>query len=266
MKNNKKKIGIIYPFVGLYNLEKIKLINYNLNYNNIIEIIKQIIIQLKNLENIIHCDLKSSNVVINNIIKPTIIDYGLINNVNIRESILTTIYITSPESLLLQDQYINIINNNINLSKHDNYGLFTIIIDLFMKNNLTYWNIIYKYLCNYLGFNDKLLHNQQLSYIYVYCWYRFCHKNIDNICDIYKKLINNIIDYHIIHYKINLEKINFLLFNDFFDLFILSNLDLNKIDVNNIILLKDFLINLINFNFNLRYNFDQLLNHNFIHS
>jgi len=277
IKNN-IRFGIIYPFIGTYNLDQIKLINYYIDFNNIINIIKQIILQLKSFQNIIHCDIKSSNIVLNNKLNPTIIDFGLINNINNLDNknyILSTIYLTSPESLLTHNKYKHIIINKniINLSKHDNFGLFTIIINLFLTNNYNYWNIICEYLCDYLKFDNKLIINQNYSDIYIYCWYRFFYKNINNLCScktlnlniccIYKKLINNIIDYYKKE-KIYLCKIDFLLFDDFFNIFIKKKLDLNRININNILLFKDFLINLVHFNFNQRYTYDKLLNHKFL--
>jgi len=75
------KFGIIYPFLGKYNLDKFKIYYINkLSFNNNIDIIKQIIEQLISFENIIHCDLKSSNIIIDfieNKLIATLTDLGL---------------------------------------------------------------------------------------------------------------------------------------------------------------------------------------------
>ena len=275
LKKNDNRLGIIYPYVGLYSLDKI---NFTLNYNNIINIIKQIILQLKSFGNIIHCDLKSSNIVVNlddNFVNSTIIDFGLINTINTKDTVLSTIYLTSPESYMTNDKYLYLNQNIVNLSKHDNYGLFTIIIDLFLDNKYIFWDIIIEYLNIYLNIDKKILIDQDFSYIYVYCWYRFFYKditslcscsfnNINNLCCLNKKIIDNIVNIHKNIFDINLNGINFLLFDDFFNLFIIEKIDYNKINNDNISLLKDFIFNLINFNFINRFNHDQLLNHNLL--
>ena len=52
-----EKFGIIYPFLGKYNFDnfKIQFIN-KLSFNDNIDIINQIIIQLISFDNVIHCD------------------------------------------------------------------------------------------------------------------------------------------------------------------------------------------------------------------
>ena len=51
---NINAVGIVYPYFGFYNLEKIKTIAYSIDFNNNIKIITQLINQLKSLNNIIH--------------------------------------------------------------------------------------------------------------------------------------------------------------------------------------------------------------------
>ena len=107
--------GIIYPYLGQYNFEKFKIYHKNkLSFINNIYIIKQIIEQLISFDNIIHCDLKSSNIIIDikeDFLIATITDLGLSNLIIPNKIVLSTNYITSPESLLtLPDFYKYIVD------------------------------------------------------------------------------------------------------------------------------------------------------------
>jgi len=229
--NNIDKYYIIYPYFGNYNLENIKL--FNLNNNEKLNIINQIISQLNNLNNCIHCDLKPSNIVIDNNKNVTIIDFGLIKELSDIKNILSTSYITSPESILSIDYLHLLIDDNdvIDYSKHDYYGLFFIILNILLNNNFYY--IFYNYL-----YKLKIIKYIESPYIYIYCWYKFYYDNINNI-EI--KSLQNLIKYILCEYP-EFSKIKFYNFNKFYDIYI--NINNNKI--------KDFIYYLIHFNYNKR--------------
>jgi hypothetical protein len=237
---NNKYCCIIYPFLGYYNLKNH---NYNLTLLDINNILEQIIIQIKNLHDMIHCDIKSDNIVINYINNnyiANIIDFGLLNHIT-DINIVSTPFITSPESLLSCDNY-KIENYNLSLDKHDYYGLASIIIDLYSKKS--YWNILYNYLINYC----KLKKYLKYSYIYVYIYFKFYYES--------KEQLNNINLYKLIE-KIEIEcnyllDKKYLLFNDYFNLYIKPNLKYN-IDEN-------YLYNLMHFDTNKRMHKNDLLN------
>jgi serine/threonine protein kinase len=254
--------GIIYPYFGFYNLEKIKTISYHIYFENNIKIILQIINQLKSLNNIIHCDLKPSNVVLNvvkNEVIVTIIDFGLIKNITDKKNVISTNYITSPESLLTLDNYnmCSILDEPLNLQKHDYIGLFSIVINLFITK--TFWSVLFKYYAD-LNFNIELFYNHNVYYIFVYTWYKFCYNNINEIKN---KSLANVIKKIELNYP-NIVNKNFISYDIFFEKYIITNIDMKTIDKSKIDELKDFTFLLVQFDYNLRPNFDELLNHSFL--
>jgi serine/threonine protein kinase len=238
---NLNAYGIIYPYLGFYNLKSINKLSYKIEYKQKILIIRQIIEQLKSLNNIIHCDIKSENIVIdikNYGIIATIIDFGLIKEkIN---TLCSVSYITSPESLLTIKEYNDLVTDPIDVTKHDYYGLFSIVIDLFSKKSM--WRNFVEYFVSIGLTNDTF----ELSF--VYCWYRFFYNSIDELPnETYKKLINkletNTID----------KKLDFVSFDVFVDSLNFENEHI-----------KDFLKKLIHFNPDERPSLDDLLNHPFL--
>lgn len=243
---NMKTYGIIYPYLGFYNLKSIKKTSYKINNKQKILIIRQIIEQMKLLKNTIHSDINSSNIVINiklDKIIATIIDFGLIKEET--EEIFSVSYITSPESLLTLDNFKDCLSNDINYLKHDYFGLFSIIIDLF--SNKSMWKNFSYYFINIINIPIKYFDSEKVVYYFVYCWYKFYYDSIDNLPnESFKKLITKI--EKII---INIDK--FVSFDIFFDNIILDGLHI-----------KDFMKKLIHFNPNERPSLDDLLNHDFL--
>jgi serine/threonine protein kinase len=233
---NVNTLGVLYNFIGYYNLDRIKKINYKIDFETNIMIIRQLIEQLMNMNNIIHCDLKPANIVVNTIddtIKATIIDYGLLKTINDFD-VISTNYITSPESLLTIKSY-GIKKIKIDLSKHDYFGLFVTIINLFVKTN--YWVIINKYLSIDNNIKDEYLLKDEARILYGYLWYRF---NYDKVDDISNK--------HMKHLIVRIEKSLPEFFNKkfgnyeyFFTNHILPNINYDCIDKRNINELKSFL-------------------------
>lgn len=248
-------IGILYPYFGTYNLETINI----LNLSDCIDVIKEIIIQLNNLnKTIIHCDLKSANIVINDKTKkPMIIDFGLSKSITDKTDIISTYYISSPESLLTLEEFRScIINiNELDISKHDYLGLFTIISSIFTNDH--FWNISYKYLINSVGIKSNYLNNSKAIIIFVYMWYKFNYKNPDQITN--QSLYNLIIKIEEIYPSIK-NKL-FISFQEFFDSYIVNDLKIN-IDK---IQLYDILNKLIKFEPDNRPTLDNLLNHSFFY-
>lgn len=222
-----KKFAIIYNYLGQYNFDDFKIKHYNLlSFKNNIIIIKQIINQLISFDNIIHCDLKSSNIIINkkdNRLSATLIDLGLSSLVIPDKIVLSTNYITSPESLLTIDEYQKCLVNDEDLSmkKHDYFGLFTFILNLFSKEN--YWYILNMHLTKNKKINPDFLLNQKSALIYVYIWYKFNDSNSNN--ESLKKIILEIEKKYP-----HLLTMEFLNFDSYFKLHILPNLNLNLID------------------------------------
>lgn len=255
--NNSEQLAIIYLYLGYYDLDYIKKTNNIISYDDNINIIQQILDQLKSLNNIIHCDLKPANIVID--IKPdtivaNIIDFGLVYDLSTKQPILSTSYITSPESLLTLDKYKNCINKDekLDLSKHDYCGLFTIIVNLFIKKNI--FEVIIDYLtifCNIQFDNIKI---DSGIHIFVYMWYKFSYSSNKEIKN---KSLFNLIN--------NIEKnypyiltVNFLNFNDFFNDFILLDLNYN-LKKDTIISLKKILKEIIHFESVYRPTIDELI-------
>ncbi len=252
-------VGIIYPYFGFYNLEKIKQIKYKINFKNNILIIKQIINQLINLQPILHCDLKPSNVVIdiiNNNLVTTIIDFGLIKCES-TENILSTNYITSPESILTLNENIDCIEgfilNKNQLLKSDYMGLFSVIINLFAKNN--FWSIFTHYLSDGLRISPDFLLEQKAIDIFAYMWFKFSYKDIKQIEYIpLQRLI-----YKIQKKYPKIKDKEFLSFDLFFNRYIEKHLDKNSFDLSKLNEYKDFLKKIICFEENKRPELNELL-------
>jgi serine/threonine protein kinase len=260
---NLNAVGVIYPYFGFYNLEKIKTIIYNIDFTNNIKIIIQLINQLKSLTNIIHADLKPVNVVIdidiNTLnIMTTIIDFGLIKD-NESTDVISTNFVTSPESLLTLDKFKDCVDTHdpINLLKHDYFGLFSIIINLFIKSS--FWQILYKYLLD-LKFNSEYALSQSAAKLYVYIWYKFNYTSKDQIKN--KSLLNLINKLEIMYPSIINKK--FLCYDTFFNNYIKTAINYSAISKNNLNDLKNFARLLVNFDFTERPSYDELLKHAFI--
>lgn len=254
-----KVYGIIYPYFGFYSLEKIKTISHNINISDRIKIIIQIINQLKSLTNVIHCDIKPANIVLDiETNTATIIDFGLIQSYT-SNYVISTNYITSPESLLTVDKYYDcLINrNDKDVSKHDYFGLFSIIIHLFVK--ISYWSIIQLYLVD-KNYTTSELIKCDAYYIYVYVWYKFNYKTK---CQIKNKSLYNIINKIEFIYPTILDR-DFICFDDFFNKYIKPDIYNSITDENIIINFKSFIELLIKFDLVDRPSFDELLNHPFL--
>ena len=250
--------GVIYHYLGFYNLEKIKTINYNINWNNNISIIKQLINQLINLTGVIHGDLKPSNIVINETnMTASIIDFGLIKKKTTKKNIISTNYITSPESLFSLKKYINCVKDDyINFTKHDYFGLYVIVLELFL--NKRYWDIFSSYLVNYLKINSKFIVKHDAIDVFAYVNYKFFYEDTYP-SQSYKNLINKIEDKY--------SKINnriYLNFDDFFMKYIKPNLNYKIFKSEYLECFKNFLMDIIHFDPNIRLNLEELLNHQFL--
>lgn len=254
---NTKSLGVIFPFVGYYNLDSIRTTKKIIPFNDGIHIIKELINQLKQLKNIIHCDLKPANIVIDEYNEPTIIDFGLANLNNANINILSTCYITSPESLLTLDEYNDCLPSNymVDLSKHDNYGLFSIIINLFTNNG--YWEIISKYLTLTVFIDNKIFFKSEAKEYFVYTWYKFFYKSIN---DIENPILQNLIMTMETYYP-TLKRKNFYDFDTFYDTYIIKNINNNSFDINYIEHLRKFIKDLIHFDYNKRLNIHDNLNY-----
>jgi serine/threonine protein kinase len=254
-----KAYGIIYPYFGFYSLEKIKTISYNIDINDKIKMIIQIINQLKSLTNVIHCDIKPSNIVIdtetNN---ATIIDFGLIQPYT-SNYLISTNYITSPESLLTLDKYYDCVihRDDKDLSKHDYFGLFSIIIHLFIKTS--YWTILQLYLLDKNYTSNEII-KCNAYYIYVYNWYKF---NYNTAGQIKNKSLYNIINKIEFIYPSIIDR-DFTSFDDFFNKYIKPSMYESITDENIIIHFKSFIELLIKFDPVDRPSLDDLLTHPFL--
>lgn len=261
--DNLNAIGVIYPYLGFYNLEKIKKINYKINWNNNILIIKQLISQLIGLKQIIHGDLKSANVVIdiidNNLVA-TIIDFGLIKKKSSKRNIISTNYITSPESLLSLDRYYKCIDseNPVNFSKHDYYGLYAIILDLFLKNG--YWNMFSSYMIEHVKVPSSHILKHEAIDVFGYVYYRFFYNDAKELP--YSTLKNLIYKIEINYPNISAKQ--FCDFDKFFKLYIEPNIDYTAFNYKYLNEFKDFLIKIYHFDPNKRSNLKELLTHPFL--
>jgi serine/threonine protein kinase len=257
---NVDNVGIIYPYAGSHNFEKLKLQNYNIPFTYNIDIIIQIIKQLININPIIHCDLKPSNIVLDikeNKPFATIIDFGLSHTIFPNKTIVSTTYITSPESLLTMSKFNDCLVSidDLKLYKHDYFGLYCFILNLFL--NKSYWNLISNYLINDLKFNSAFVTTQECSIIYVYIWYKFNNINIKN-----RSLKNVILKIEKMYPDVLNKK--YINFETFFKLYILPNLNLSIIKREYIILLYDFLNIIIKFDPDDRPELSTLLKHKFL--
>ena len=253
-----KAFGIIYPYFGFYSLEKIKTISHTISVNDRIKLIIQIINQLKSLTNVIHCDIKPANIVIDiDTNTATIIDFGLIQPYT-SKYVISTSYITSPESLLTLDKYYDCVihNDDKDLSKHDYFGLFSIVIHLFIK--ISYWSIVQLYLVDKNYTSSELLKNNTY-YLYVYNWYKF---NYETKCEIKNKSLYNVINKIEFIYPSILDR-EFTNFDDFFNKYIKPSI-YEFITDEDIINFKSFIKLLIKFDPIDRPSFDELLKHPFL--
>lgn len=252
---NYNNLGIIYPYCGFTNLEVFKEYNYNFDLETIKSMIKQLIIQLKNLYPLVHCDIKPSNIVIDYKKSDwivSIIDYGLLKHKNEKLNIISTSYITSPETLYttyLYDENINIVYDKV-----DYIGLFIVCLNFFL--HLSPWTLISDYLMEYCSIPSNYLYHEYSVYIFVYMFFRFNYKTIDEVKDEnYKNIIRRIlITFPFLEYN------DFLNWNDFYENILLNNLKYEE-DIKN---LKDFLFELIRFEHFNRNDFDSLLGHKFL--
>lgn len=255
---NMNRVGVIYNFCGNYNLERLREIKYNITFKNNISIIRQIINQMLQFNSTIHCDLKPANIVIdinNNNIIATIIDFGLMHHIDEREDILSTSYIVSPESLFTIAKYKTCLHHSekLDLSKHDYFGLFINILNLFVNNG--FWTVLFKYISNYV---DIKMNN--IDYIFIYIWYKLSY---DSINMLESKSLINIVEKLEHEYPILLQQ-HFLNFDEFFNKYIIIELDYMTINKNKITQLKDFIKYIIAFNPDNRPLLTNLLIHDFI--
>jgi len=256
------KFGIIYPFLGKFNFDDFKK-NYanKLSFNHNIDIIKQIIKQLISFDNVIHCDLKSSNIIIDineNRLIATLTDLGLSNLIIPDKIVVSTNYIISPESLLTHPEYKKCIVNksDVNIKQHDYFGLCCFILNLFIKN-FNYWDILSVYLERDLNMNISYLVTEDAASFFVYIWYKF-NNNICNNLSL-KNLISTIEKMN--PYLLEMKIINF---ETFFKIYISPKLNFDLINKDQIILLYEFLSLLIKFDPIDRPNLEILLQHPFL--
>jgi len=262
--DNLNLTAVIYPFLGYYNLENIKKIKYNISFNFNQNIIIQLINQLISIKNLLHCDLKSSNIVINivdNKYIVSIIDFGLIKLKSTQLNVVSTNYITSPESLLTLEIFKNKnLNELVYLDKHDYIGLFTVIINLF--TNKSTWYIYMDYLVNSLKFNKNIMHKDDAIIIFTYMYYKFFHNSIDELNHLQLKNLIILIEESLPEIKLK----KFINFDEFFDQYIMKNLNFLSFNLNYLIKFKIFLKKIINFNPYYRYEFNELLLDSFLQS
>jgi len=261
--DNLNAYGVIYPYLGFYNLDKIKSINYDISWTYNLMIIKQIIQQVHSFKTIIHGDLKPPNVVINvtNTIEATIVDFGLIKKKEDRYGIISTNYVSSPESLLTLEEYNKLKDKyeTIDYSKHDYYGLYCIIVNLFVKSS--YWSVLSKYVTNVFKVTNSDLLKYEAVLLFTYVLYRFFYTDINQLPN---QSLKNLIDYIETNQVKIINKNKFLTWDDFFDNYIIRSLDRTSFNFNYIELFRDFLKKLIHFDSSKRIDLDKLLNHPFL--
>lgn len=262
--DNLNAFGVIYPYLGFYNLDKIKSIKYHISWTYNIIIIKQLIKQVDSFTNIIHGDLKPPNVVLeinNNNIEVTIVDFGLIKKKDDIFGIISTNYVSSPESLLSLEDYKKFKDKyeSIDYSKHDYFGLYCIIVNLFVKNS--YWSILSKYITDIFKVSNSKLLEHEAVLLFTYAWYRFFYTDINEIPnESLKNLINHIETTSV---KSNFKD-KFLSWDEFFDIYIIKHIDSTTFNFNYIELFRDFLKKLIHFDSSKRIDLNELLNHQFL--
>jgi serine/threonine protein kinase len=262
--DNMNAYGVIYPYLGFYNLDKIKSIKYHISWTFNIMIIKQLIKQVNSFTNIIHGDLKPPNVVINvtDTIEATIVDFGLIKKKDDKYGIISTNYVSSPESLLSLDEYFNLKEReeSIDYSKHDYFGLFCVIVNLFLKNS--YWSILSKYITDTFKISNSKLLEHEAVLLFTYAWYRFFYENIEELPNqSLKNLINYIETKSVKSSFIN----NFISWDVYFDKYIIDSIDRTSFNFNYIELFRDFLVKMIHFDSSKRIDLKELLNHPFLY-
>lgn len=253
--------GIIFPYVGKYNLDTVFNNNLIIPFTQNILIIKQLLSQLKSLKNMVHGDFKPSNIILdigqNNVIT-TIIDYGLTVDINTSPEIYSTNYITSPESLLTHKYKYLVPEYQIDISKHDYCGLFFSVLNLFYTHN--FYQIIVKYFKKYYKVDYDSLGKQDGLYYYIYFWYKSFYSDIDSLPnEYYKKMI---IDMEKTYPK--LTNYNYYSFDWFYADVICIYLDPKKFNKEKISSFKDFLIKICHFDPNKRATIDELEQHPFL--
>ncbi len=256
--------GAIYPYLGFYNLDKIKSIKYKISWIHNVEIIKQLLNQVNSFKNIIHGDLKPPNVVIDvkdNYPQVTIVDFGLIKKKSDKFGIISTNYVSSPESVLSLKEYLTFKESyeSIDYSKHDYFGLYCIIVNLFVKHS--YWNVLSKYMYDVCAVNNDYLLEHKAVLLFIYAWYKFFYNSIEEVPS---KSMQNLLLYiekaKIIKNKIN----NFVKFDEFFNNYIVKELVPETFNLKKKEEFKDFLINLIHFDSSKRADLNTLLTHKFL--
>lgn len=138
------------------------------------------------------------------------------------------------------------------MKKHDYFGLFTFILNLFSKEN--YWYILNMHLTKNKKINPDFLLNQKSALIYVYIWYKFNDSKCNN--ESLKKIILEIEKKYP-----HLLTMEFLNFDSYFRLHIFPNLNLNLIDEDKTTELFNLLSLLIKFDPIDRPTFETLLEH-----
>ena len=261
--DNLNAYGVIYPYLGFYNLDKIKSINYDISWAYNIMIIKQLIKQVHSFNNIIHGDLKPPNVVINvcDTIEATIVDFGLIKKKDDKYGIISTNYVSSPESLLTLEEYNKFKDKyeTIDYSKHDYFGLYCIIVNLFVKSS--YWSVLSKYVTNVFKVSNSNLLEHEAVLLFTYVWYRFFYTDINQLPN---QSFKNLLDYIETKLVKSSNKNKFLTWDEFFDDYIIRSLDRTSFNFNYIELFRDFLKKLIHFDSSKRIDLSELLNHSFL--
>ncbi len=262
--DNLNAFGAIYPYLGFYNLDKIKSIKYNISWFHNISIVKQLIHQVDSFTNIIHGDLKPPNVVLDvrdNQAIASIVDFGLIKRKTDKFGIISTNYVSSPESLLTLKEYS--IHKDpyeiIDYSKHDYFGLYCVCVNLFVKNS--YWSILSKYMFDVFKVSNEYLLEHKAVLLFVYAWYKFFYTSIDQLPS---KSFVNLIQY-IEKSKVRPEMQNkFLSWDKFFDKYIVSEINPSTFDFKYVEFFKDFLMKLIHFDSSARSELKELVKHRFL--
>jgi serine/threonine protein kinase len=261
--DNLNAYGVIYPYLGFYNLDKIKSINYDISWTYNLMIIKQLIQQVHSFKTIIHGDLKPPNVVINvtDTIEATIVDFGLIKKKDDKYGIISTNYVSSPESLLTLDEYNKFKDKyeSIDYSKHDYFGLYCIIVNLFVKSS--YWSVLSKYVTSVFKVSNSDLLEYEAVLLFTYVLYRFFYTDINQLPN---QSLKNLIDYIETNKVKTINKNKFLTWDEFFDNYIIRSLDRTSFNLNYIELFRDFLKKIIHFDSSKRSDLIELLKHPFL--
>ena len=257
-----KYYGIVFPLFGTLNIEEIHEKKIKLDFNVTKNIVINIIYQLMSLNNCIHCDLKPSNVVLNDNFKPTIIDFALMKEIQNKKNTISTNYITTPESVLTLSSNKKLYDDNnlknIDLSKHDIYGVGAIILTLYL--NCTVWDLFYEYYVHYLKINKKSILKDYSIYIITYGYFKFNYNNKQQLINSY---LYNLIDY----IETNLPTVKerpFIDFEQFYDKFIYKYINHKLFNSNKMYKnFKNLLQNIYKFNSKDRIYYEDILNHQF---